>query len=707
MKVAAARQGGARVQTRLMAHWVLLAVLLVSLSAGLMVQAPARLFTPDLYRSQPGGSERDVPEDIQSGGPGIGAGQDGVATITPRPLTVALTFDDGPDPVWTPRILDVLTRNGVHGTFFILGSQAVRHPELLRAIRAQGSEVGVHTFSHVNLARAGDWQALLEMRATQLVIEGVTGESTALFRPPFSSTNLAVDDAAWRTVRRSADQGYLTVLVTSDSSDWMLPGVPAIVANLTPSGSDGQIALLHDSGGDRSQTLAALEVLIPKLKDQGYEVTTASAALGLTSASAPAPPANRVLGSVLVGGLWASTWLVAGVAMAMFIGGIVACIRAIVLVLAARRHRHRPPREASPVTDPVTVIVPAYNESAGIEAAVRSLVASTHPVEVIVVDDGSTDGTADLVRQLNLDGVEVITQPNAGKPAALNTGLRAASHDLVVMVDGDTVFEPGTVAALVQPFADPSVGAVSGNAKVANRQGLIGRWQHIEYVIGFNMDRRWYDLAGCMPTVPGAVGGFRRQALEQVGGVSDDTLAEDTDLTMALGRSGWRVVYQEDARAWTEAPATLRALWRQRYRWCYGTMQSMWKHRRGVLERGKGGSYSRRSLAYMLLFQILLPLLAPAVDVFAIYGLFFLDPLSTIAVWLAFQSLDLFVAQYAFRLDGERLSALWALPVTQFCYRQLLYAVVIQSLATAVAGTRLRWHRMERYGTLAGPPVAA
>jgi cellulose synthase/poly-beta-1,6-N-acetylglucosamine synthase-like glycosyltransferase len=271
------------------------------------------------------------------------------------------------------------------------------------------------------------------------------------------------------------------------------------------------------------------------------------------------------------------------------------------------------------------------------------------------------------------------------------------------MVDGDTVFEPGTVRTLVQPFADPRVGAVSGNAKVVNRGGLLGRWQHIEYVVGFNLDRRLFDLAECMPTVPGAVGAFRRRALLDLGGVSDVTLAEDTDLTMALCRAGWRVVYEEDAKAWTEAPASLNALWRQRYRWCYGTLQAMWKHRGALVQHGAAGKLGRRGLGYLLLFQVLLPLLAPAVDVFAVYGLVFLDPVRVIGLWLAFLLLQLVMGLYAFRLDGERPGPLWSLPLQQFVYRQPMYLVVIQSVFTAVSGSRLRWQRMERYGSLQAP----
>jgi cellulose synthase/poly-beta-1,6-N-acetylglucosamine synthase-like glycosyltransferase len=250
----------------------------------------------------------------------------------------------------------------------------------------------------------------------------------------------------------------------------------------------------------------------------------------------------------------------------------------------------------------------------------------------------------------------------------------------------------------VQSFLDPEVGAVSGNTKVANRDGLLGRWQHLEYVMGFNLDRRMFEVGECMPTVPGAIGGFRREALIDIGGVPTVTLAEDTDLTMALIRAGWRVVYEQSAVAWTEAPATLRQLWRQRYRWCFGTMQAMWKHRRSLIERGPSGRLGRRGLGYLLGFQILLPLAAPAVDVYAIYGLFFLPLASVAAVWFGFLLLQVLTAAYALRMDGERLTPLWTMPLQQIVYRQLMYLVVFQSTITALSGIRLGWQRIARRG---------
>jgi cellulose synthase/poly-beta-1,6-N-acetylglucosamine synthase-like glycosyltransferase len=438
---------------------------------------------------------------------------------------------------------------------------------------------------------------------------------------------------------------------------------------------------------------------------RGYRFETVSHAIGVPSPWVPASTSARLRGGLLLGTVTASRWFVSVLTMLFVVTAALALLRVVLLLVFARRHA-RQPDVASAYAPPLSVIVPAYNEAAGIEACVRSIVASDYPqFEVVVVDDGSTDDTAARVERLRLPGVRVLRQPNGGKPAALNTGIVAARYDVIVMVDGDTVFEPGSLRAIAAPFVDAGVGAVSGNAKVGNRRGLIGKWQHIEYVVGFNLDRRMFDVLQCMPTVPGAIGAFRRAALADVGGVSDATLAEDTDLTMGIIRAGWRVVYAADARAWTEAPATLGALWRQRYRWCYGTMQAMWKHRAAVFARGSAGRLGRRGLAYLFVFQVLLPLLAPVVDVAAIAGFATGHGGELAAAWLVFLAVQLLAAGYAFALDGESPRVLWALPLQQVVYRQLMYLVVIQSVASALYGARLRWHKLDRTGRLDDAPV--
>jgi cellulose synthase/poly-beta-1,6-N-acetylglucosamine synthase-like glycosyltransferase len=381
-------------------------------------------------------------------------------------------------------------------------------------------------------------------------------------------------------------------------------------------------------------------------------------------------------------------------------GGLIA-IRSVILFVFAWAHaRQRRRTPWGSMNEPVTIIVPAYNEEKNIGAAVTTLALSQYAggVEVVVVDDGSTDGTADVIKGLHLPNVRLVQVPNGGKANALNTGMAFSRTELIVMVDADTMVEPDSIHRLIQPFADPSIGAVAGNVKVANRRRLIGKWQHIEYVIGFSLDRRLYDTMGCIATIPGALGGFRRKALTEAGGLSEDTLAEDTDLTMAIQRAGWRVVYEESARAHTEAPATLRQLWKQRYRWSYGTMQAMWKHRHAVREKTRFG---RGGLPLIALFSVLLPTLAPLIDLMAVYGFFFLDRTVTLIGWGAMMVVQILTAILAFRLDREPIRVLWTLPLQQVVYRQVMYLVLLYSALTAITGRRLAWQRMHRTGELA------
>ncbi|MFR9806198.1 glycosyltransferase [Pseudonocardia sp. RS010] len=641
-----------------------------------------------------------VPDEVLSGGPIIDGQHDPVRSTRIPNGTVVLTFDDGPDPTWTPQVLAILRKHHVPGTFFVVGSMSTRYPELIKEIHDSGSELGVHSFSHPDLGTSPTWRVEREMIETQLAIQGATGTSTYLMRPPYSSSSSALDDIGYQTVKQVGAMGYLTVLTDVDGEDWKRPGVDQIVRNSTPADGTGGTILLHDSGGDRTQTIAALDRLIPELQAAGYTFDTVAGAMNLP----PAPAADTtdvLLGKLLlgvVGAAWwisdAARWLLAGVA-------VLVVLRLVLMVVAARRHdkRRRDPDWAWGPTyrNPVSVIVPAYNESKNIEATVRSILANDHPLEVIVVDDGSSDGTAELVESLNLPRVRVVRQLNAGKPAALNTGTANARYEVVVMMDGDTVFEPDTVRHLAQPFADPRVGAVAGNVKVANTETLIGRLQHVEYVVGFGIDRRVQDTTSSITTIPGAAGAFRKEALREVGGLSDDTLAEDTDLTIALGRAGWKVVFEDRALAWTEAPATAGQLWRQRYRWSYGTMQAVWKHRRALREPG---SFGWLGLAHVLLFQIMLPLSAPLVDIFLLYGLLFEDPATTLLLWSLMMGLQVAAGIYAFHVDGEPKGALWVLPVQQFVYRQLMYVVLVQSVVSAISGVRVRWQKLKRTGAV-------
>jgi peptidoglycan/xylan/chitin deacetylase (PgdA/CDA1 family)/GT2 family glycosyltransferase len=689
------------------AHWLLLTALLCLVAGLLLLHAVVIGGIGADGNAGPPGSTAHVPAEARTGGPVIDPRHNPPTTLRPPDRTLALTFDDGPDPVWTPAILDVLTRHGVHATFFVTGAHAAENPGLIREILARGNEIGHHTATHVDLRTAGSLRTWLELRSTDLVFAYTAGATTSLIRPPYSAGPDSLDDPMWTVAEDLGASGRLLVLSTVDSEDWRRPGVAAILANATPPDDRGQVLLMHDAGGDRAQTVAALDRLLPALQARGWRVGTVTATIGVRDTAHPSGILPRIGGAVIVGAVGLADFLAHLLDILLIVAAGLAALRLLLVLVTAPVHVRRARRgRGGPVRAPVTVIVPAYNEAAGIEATVRSILASRHPVQVIVVDDGSTDATSDIVMSLRLPRVRLIRQANAGKAAALNTGLAAARTELVVMIDGDTVVEPDTVGTLAAHFADPSVGAVSGNAKVGNRRGLLGRWQHIEYVIGFNLDRRMYDVLACMPTVPGAVGAFRRSAVLAVGGVGEDTLAEDTDLTMALERAGWRVTYEQRAVAWTETPASLGQLWKQRYRWCYGTLQAIWKHRRAVVERGAAGRLGRRGLPYLLVFQVALPVLAPVVDIAALVALLTGNPGRTALVWLGFLVLQLIPGIVAFRLDGEPLTPLLALPLQQFVYRQLMYLVVIQSVATALSGALLPWHKLDRHGTAVTGPAS-
>jgi cellulose synthase/poly-beta-1,6-N-acetylglucosamine synthase-like glycosyltransferase/peptidoglycan/xylan/chitin deacetylase (PgdA/CDA1 family) len=682
-------------------------LVLVALMAMLMLRGYVHSEILADHRIQSEASTDKVPEKILDGGPVIDTRSGRTTSLKMPDHRLVLTFDDGPDPIWTPKVLDVLKKHHAHAVFFVTGTMASRYPDLVKRIVDEGHEIGLHTFNHPDLTFQSKKRIDWELSQNQLALAGAAGIRTSLFRPPYSSFADAMDNKSWPVTEYIGTRGYITVVNNTDSEDWRKPGVQQILRNATPKNGKGAIVLMHDSGGDRHQTVQALDRLLPDMQGKGYEFDNLTEALDAPTAHTAVAGPELWKGKAWIFLVQASEHITDVLVVGLSIIGSLVIGRFVLMLLLsgihARRVRRKDFRWGEPVTQPVSVLVPAYNEAKCIESTVRSLMASEHPIEVLVIDDGSSDGTARIVEAMGLPNVRVVRQLNAGKPAALNRGLANARHDIIVMMDGDTVFEPSTVRELVQPFGDPRVGAVAGNAKVGNRDSLIGAWQHIEYVMGFNLDRRMYDVLRCMPTIPGAVGAFRRSALERVGGMSDDTLAEDTDITMAMHRDGWRVVYAEKARAWTEAPESVQQLWSQRYRWSYGTMQAIWKHRKALVDRGPSGRFGRVGLPLVSLFMVVAPLLAPLIDVFLLYGVVFGPTEKTIVAWLGVLAIQLVCAAYAFRLDRERMTHLISLPLQQILYRQLMYVVLLQSWITALTGGRLRWQKLRRTGVVEAP----
>jgi cellulose synthase/poly-beta-1,6-N-acetylglucosamine synthase-like glycosyltransferase/peptidoglycan/xylan/chitin deacetylase (PgdA/CDA1 family) len=640
----------------------------------------------------------------------ISVAGDQPVSLALKPKTIALTFDDGPSPEWTARIESVLDEYGVPGTFFVIGSNAAKYPDVVKHLAEHGHEIGNHTYTHPVLGDQSVWRVDAQIRLTDRVVLGVTGSRPDVFRPPYSGGPTYLSAAEYGAVHAAlGDGGRLLVLsdrLPRDFDDTV--SIDQVVSDALPAPGQSAIITMHDAGGDRSRTVDALRILIPRLQAEGYTFVRASdivdrSVAPVVESSSHEQNLGRLLiaSTALVNVIFRVVWVVA------ILGVVLGLLRIVVLAYFVRRYRtlrEKSDQDAPPYLEPVTVIIPAYNEEVGIANAVLSVAASEHPdVRIIVVDDGSSDATSEIVLALGRPDVTLIRQVNSGKPAALNTGIEAATTELVVMVDGDTIFDPNTVHDVVQPFRDPRVGAVAGNAKVGNRKKAITRMQHVEYTVASELERRMYGVLGVSPCVPGAIGAFRRSALLDVGGVSADTLAEDSDLTVALARAGWRIDYVPTARAWTEAPSNWSGLLRQRRRWSYGVLQVMAKHRGAMLEGGNGGRLARVAFPYQLLVSYALAIFAPAIDLVMFHNLV-LEPRSrvaTVLVWTALNTLNAVVNLFALRLDGERFRSVWWVAFAQqFIYRQVLYIAALRSMAAALVGVRLPWQTPRRVGGL-------
>ncbi len=630
---------------------------------------------------------------------------------------VALTFDDGPDPVWTPRILDALKARGAHAAFFLIGENAQAHPQLVRRMLAEGHLIGNHTTYHPDLARVSPLRLELELNVTERLLEWVSGARPRLFRPPFHSDQSLDEAANAGVIAHASRMGYLTLGVDIDPEDFALKDPEEIARRTLSVARAGSVVLLHDGGGDRAATVAAIPLILDGLAAQGLRLAEPWEVTGMTREqllpTAANAPGNALLaaGDSLVFSVAAalSSLLHWGFILAIGLLGLRAVILAIAAPLQARRARQAaltPAPAQAPGT--VSVVVPGYNEEKVICRTVESLLLQEPAVlEVVCVDDGSSDRTLAVLREA-FDGhprVRVFTKPNGGKSSALNLGFREARGDLVVALDSDTVFQSDTVHLLCAPFSDPRVAAVAGNAKVGNRINTLTRWQALEYVTAQNLERRAWDLAAAVPVVPGAVGAWRRAAVLDAGGFHEDTLAEDTDLTLRLIAEGFRVVYADRALAFTEAPETANALLKQRFRWTYGVLQACWKHK-ARLFRPSGGVLGWLILPAFAVYQFAVPLVAPAVDLMLVVALLRGQAAQTALYYLLFFALDLLLSAVAVLLEGEELSLLWGLFVQRIVYRQLLWVALAKSLWSAVAGFTVGWGKLARTGSVQARPPA-
>jgi len=655
-----------------------------------------------------------------------------------HPGFVALTFDDGPNPTFTPQVLAELKQENVPATFFLIGENAADNPSIVHQIWDAGCEIGNHTFTHPNLSQVGDARETAELNATQRTIQSILGRSTLLFRAPYYvETTPEAKDIEF--ISTATDLGYITVGAGIDPNDWnpyvktdtggFVHNSALVIANSVLAqvrAGAGNTILMHDGGGDRSRTVEALKLIIPQLKKEGYRFVTVSQ-LADTTRDALMPPVaspERVLLGIyhadLVAGSWFNRFLATVLLVAMMIGVFrIVGITTLAVVAHRRNKRIVWPANYHPI---VSVLIPAYNENAVICRSIHSLLQSTYKnMEIIVIDDGSTDGTASVVQRefRFVPSVRAIRQLNGGKASALNRGIDASSGEIIVSVDADTVFEPEAIAMLVRRFSDSTVGAVAGNIKVGNRGRLLTRMQATEYITSQNLDRLAYSLLGAVTLVPGAIGAFRRAAIEDVGGYQTDTLAEDFDLTCRIRQAGWTIQADEDAIAHTEAPEDIGAFFRQRKRWSFGTLQTLWKNRRILFHHGGYGWLGMPMRIWEFFFYSVAPILylkGLVIVGFVAYGCIsglmaegadhrFSDAdraVTEIVIWFAVLfTAEVIQAFIAVRMDREDPRLLRSLLLQRCYYRQLIYLTLWLAWFRAFTGAAPGWGVLRRRASVA------
>src|SRR6202522_2449730 len=651
---------------------------------------------------------------------------------------LSLTFDDGPDPEWTPEILDLLKREQAPGTFFLIGIQVEKFSSLAQRIYREGHEIGNHTFTHPDISSIGSGYMRVEMNLTERLFASRLGIRAMLFRPPYSVDAEPDTEDEVKPLELTQSMGYITVGNKLDTKDWNddPPLTPqqiaaSVLKHLPPCQQNdqacGNIILMHDGGGNRERTVLALPLIIDGARARGFTFVPVYKLMGKTKADVMPPlPTNEYWSARLNWiGFWLFSATMAAMAVIFFLGDILMTGRLIsvgVLAVYDRlfAHVHGTPEQIAAYRPRVAVLIPAYNEEKVIERTVHGALDSDYPnVRVIVIDDGSKDRTLEIVRRTfaaeeTAGKVMILTKANGGKAEELNFGLaQIGEAEIFVGIDADTIIAPDAIDQLVPHFINPRVGAISGNAKVGNRVNLWTRWEALEYITSQNFERRALDVLGAVSVVPGAIGAWRVSAVREAGCFQIDTVAEDADLTMALLRRGYRVEYEDMALAYTEAPTNANGLMRQRFRWSFGILQAVYKHS-GVLARK--GALGFVALPNIVIFQILLPLVSPLIDIMFAFGAiwYFIqkhfhpdstDPASfhkLVAFFFAFLVIDFLASALAFALERRRpddkedvwlLSQVW---LQRFAYRQLFSIVLFQTLKRALEGRKFAWDKLER-----------
>lgn len=704
---------------------------------------------------------------------------------------IALTFDDGPHPVKTRQIMEILDRQEVPATFFFTGSHALKYPDVVKETSNKGYEIGNHTFSHAYDVHHSQDRLTLELDVTNKIISNITGEETLLYRPPFlldiGSDPIPDPDGHSEKLDWVENNGYIPIGADVDSLDWDAKSPEEIIDNVLNNVENGRIVLLHD-GGEGLFTVDSLEPLIIELKSRDYRFSNVSDVIGLNASPTMLVDQNLMIGdtdATTVGNVsrlqlfllkegeflaeptgifdketqWAlSSWqakqnivdeegyvgnstrdkilfnlnsysqvpvvidlkevtyIERGIQrysmnisaltekqIPLLISAVLFLVigKLILVTILFVFQKVRPTRYSGHWRGGVSVVIPVFNEAENIASTIESVLLNQRKkLEIIVVDDGSTDSTTQVVRKIRRkfkDKIKLIRINNSGKSEALNRGIAEARYGVVVTMDGDTVFDSHTISHLVNHFANPAVAGVSGKVAATGSNNFINIFQYLEYVIAQNIDKAAFNVLNAINVIPGPVGAWRKQVIVGLGGYSSQTIVEDQDLTLAVLAAGHRIVYEPKAIAYTETPFTIQDFIKQRMRWVFGTIQCFFKYLIHAPFR-KSKSLRWIILPNTLLYSIVLPLLYPLMDVIFIFSAIFNSVENFWMVYALFILIDFGYALIAFSGERSQRRLLLWLPLQRFFYRFIVYYVVTKSMLKLIEGSENLWNKVKKRG---------
>ncbi len=388
------------------------------------------------------------------------------------------------------------------------------------------------------------------------------------------------------------------------------------------------------------------------------------------------------------------------IGLALIIFAFVFTFETIMYFILSLQHYTSSSHKKYEGNDFVSFIVPCYNEEVTLRNCIESLVTQTYDkFEIIIVDDGSTDRTLDVARSLlHYEKVVVLSKPNGGKASALNYGIKHSRGNIVVCVDADSIFLKDTLEKLLEPFSNPKVAAVAGNVKVANRNKVLAKNQALEYIIGINLQRRMFTKLDCVPVIPGAIGAFRKDIIQEVGGYSLDTIVEDMDLTVAISKKGYKIEYAGNAIAYTETPECYNDFYKQRYRWTYGTFEVINKYKNILFSYKSGKELGLVGLPYILYSMFINIFLTGALFYLIARVILYGDAYNLVPLIFTIMVIQNILTIYTIYIDNEDKKLLYCWLFQVLIYKQITNLITLKVFIDYLRGKKTSWNKLDRMG---------